>query len=251
MKYYFRTVFFLPSTKVLILLSVFSLALSFLRGSFAESSFFFFMIWNLFLAWIPWFISSVFYIVPLRSKLVEVILFVIWLLFFPNAHYMITDLLHVEFPGAVPNWYDLTLLFSYACTGLLYAFVSLNFVEVRIMGIPRPKITPRDPSSFRGLVYPTPVRRLIMRLVISFIIYLSCFGIYLGRFLRWNSWDIIMDFQSVFQDSLERILMPFEHGETWAFTFIFGTMINVLYFCFTKLLLFVPTQSRQFEEVPV
>ena len=71
--------------------------------------------------------------------------------------------------------------------------------------------------------------------VISFfLIYVSCFGIYLGRFLRWNSWDLVKNIESVFDDIFQRIIYPGDHRTTWVFTFLFGTLLNILYIVFKQ-----------------
>ena len=86
-----------------------------------------FLIWNLFLAWIPYFISMTLNYLP--KKWMAVPCLTIWLVFLPNAPYLVTDLLHVGYHPPVPIWYDTILLFSFAWTGLLLGFLSLLDVQ--------------------------------------------------------------------------------------------------------------------------
>ena len=90
------------------------------------------MAWNLFLAFVPWLLSSFLYFHKIKKNLLCALIIFVWMLFFPNAPYVLTDLLHLRKDLSVPVWYDFIMLLSYAFTGLLYAFVSLNFIEVRL-----------------------------------------------------------------------------------------------------------------------
>ena len=80
-----------------------------------------FLIWNLFLAGIPFLLSTVFRRLDRAGKnpLPQIICFVFWLLFLPNAPYILTDLLHLQSYSTAPAWYDVAILVSFAGTGLL------------------------------------------------------------------------------------------------------------------------------------
>lgn len=113
----------------------------------------------------------------------------------------------------MPVWYDLILLLSFGFAGMIYGFVSLQMIEEKIRLVFKCKF-----ASF-----------------ISFIlIYVSCFGIYLGRFLRWNSWDLVKNIEGVFGDILQRFISPTDYKTTWIFTFLFGTLLNILYVVFKQ-----------------
>lgn len=133
---------------------------------------FLFLIWNLFLAWIPYWLSLA--VAPFyersQSLLLTGGLLFIWLLFLPNAPYILTDLLHLRMRAPIPFWYDLMLLFSFAWTGLLLGIISLYEIHLFIA---------KQWSRWAGW------------LVVTISIFLSGLGVYIGRFLRWNSWDII------------------------------------------------------------
>jgi uncharacterized membrane protein len=139
---------------------------------------------------------------------VILLLIIIWLAFFPNAPYILTDILHLGKGNAIPLWYDLILLLSYSFTGMLYGFISLNMIEEKLKLLTKIKF-----YGFFSMV----------------LIYVSCFGIYLGRFLRWNSWNILTNISSLFLDVSDRLLRPFDHTTTWGFTILLGTLLNIMY----------------------
>ncbi|MGF7108881.1 DUF1361 domain-containing protein [Treponema pedis] len=205
---YFKNIFRIKSTLILLFLSVFCLFLSVCRIFIAENKFLLFLIWNLFLAFIPWCISSVLYLSKSLKKIIFAAAAFIWLIFFPNALYIVTDIIHLKTASPTVRWYDLILLFSYSFAGLFYGFVSLDFMETKIKILFKIK-------------YP--------QIVSALVIYLSAFGIYLGRFLRWNSWDLLTNLSQVLSDLFLPIKNPFIHARTWAFILLLGTLFNLLY----------------------
>jgi len=208
MNNYFKNIFRIKSTLILLLLSVFCLFLSVCRIFIAENKFLLFLIWNLFLAFIPWFISSILFLLRKCKKSVFFILSVIWLVFFPNSLYIVTDFIHLKTAASTMRWYDLILLFAYSFAGLYYGFVSLDFMETKIQTV-------------FNIKYP--------QIFSVFVIYLSAFGIYLGRFLRWNSWDLLTNLSQVLTDLFLPIKKPFIHARTWVFIILLGTLFNLLY----------------------
>ena len=102
----------------------------------------------------------------------------------------------------IPLWYDLVLLLSCACTGLLLGYLSLleiqSAVEERL-------------GHATGWI------------VAASSLLLSGFGIYLGRFLRWNSWEVVTDPAGLFLDISDRLLHPTAYPRAYAVTFIFGS----------------------------
>ncbi len=137
----------------------------------ARGATYMFLIWNLFLAWIPYLAARRFERLHERqsSGFSLIFLFCIWLLFLPNAPYIITDFLHFRHKPPIPLWYDLILLFAFASTGLLLGLLSLHKVH---------QVLRKRFSS------------LWTNSLVLGSIGLSGFGIWLGRFQRWNSWDV-------------------------------------------------------------
>ena len=202
----------LRSNRVLVLSVVFCLCLSIIRVQWTDKIGYLFLVWNLFLAMVPWMISSLMTHryrlsgqVSLRSF---VLLAPLWLLFFPNAPYIITDLFHLRYLKTPAIWFDVMLVMSYAWTGLLIGLRSLSQMEV-ILG--------------------QWFSRLSVVFFSTFVLFLSAFGIYLGRFLRWNSWDILNDPVTLLGDIKETLFSPSEHFTAWGVTLIMGALLNLMY----------------------
>jgi uncharacterized membrane protein len=167
-----------------------------------------FLVWNLFLAWIPLVISlyvAKFY----QSKYLQGVLLTSWLLFFPNSLYIITDLVHLRERENVPLWFDSILLFSAVLNGMMMAYASLNKIE-----------------NYLRLKFPHWKCNVILFMCIS----MSSFGIYIGRFLRFNSWDIFTNPVHLSTEVIQRFMFPFDHPATWGVTIILTIFFNVLYF---------------------
>ena len=131
------------------------------------------------------------------------------MLFFPNAPYILTDLFHLKSRTSSPIWFDLVLILSFAWTGLLFGFISLSHIERMIGNFCKP---------------------LLKNSIVMGLLFLSSFGIYLGRFLRWNSWHIVNKPTGLFNDIADRILAPTAHPRTWGVTIFFGILLNMIYF---------------------
>ena len=170
---------------------------------------FLFLIWNLFLAVVPFALSTMLGIAkgPLRARLL-VPVGAAWLLFFPNAPYILTDLFHLERRAGVPYWYDLALILSCAWNGLMLAYASLADMQ---------RLVKRRLGTGVSWAFATVA------------LLLSSFGIYLGRYLRFNSWDVLANPLTLFYDIVNRILHPFSFPGTWGVTLVFGVFLLVGY----------------------
>ena len=117
----------LQITLLLFAMSGMCFALSVFRCLYTDSKAFLFLNWNLFLAFVPWCFSTWIALKPDwgTNKLKLGLLLFSWLIFFPNAPYILTDLFHLRRNETVPIWYDLVLILSYAWTGMLFGFISL------------------------------------------------------------------------------------------------------------------------------
>jgi uncharacterized membrane protein len=125
----------------------------------------------------------------------------------------------------VPKWFDLLLITSAAWNGMMMGILSLLQVDQFISKFLRP---------------------LISRVLITCILPLTAFGIYLGRFLRFNSWEIITDPMPIIYAIGTRIIHPHEHVRTWAFTFLFGGMLYLVYEIIRNAMVY--TNARQFRK---
>lgn len=187
-----------------------ALGLLFARGAIFHSLELRFMVWNLFLAWLPWLLAIPVRLVPSRRGKAWQLLpvFAAWFLFLPNAPYMVTDLLHLRHTRHAPVWFDASMLFVFAWTGCVLGFASLRTVHERI-------------ENWLG-------RTAGWAFVASAAVGTG-FGIYLGRFLRWNTWDVLTRPRGLAFDVAVRVLRPEEHAHTWGVTLLFAALMLVGY----------------------
>ncbi|KAA8782966.1 putative membrane protein [Paenibacillus sp. 4624] len=147
-----------------------------------------FLDWDMFLAWVPFLISTMIAL-NFRRKAVRPgwmgmmwigLLGLIWLFFLPNAAYLFTEMLHafryfIAQPESVfwfemDFWYSLTLTFGVAIVGLMLSICSIRQIEHVLQRF---------------------VHRFVCWIIVGFVLLLSGVGVYIGRFNRWNSWDIV------------------------------------------------------------
>lgn len=168
-----------------------------------------FLLWNLFLAAIPLGLSLLLgMMTPERRRFWLLPISALWLLFFPNAPYILTDLLHLGRYSGIPLWYDLLLIVTAAWNGLMLGYASLldmqRFVEERL-------------GWLAGWAFSTGVLAL------------SGYGVYLGRFHRWNSWDIVTNPFSLAYDILDTLLHPNHHHRAVGVTVLLGAFLLLGY----------------------
>lgn len=194
----------------LAILILFCIALVATRVLYTESSRYLFLIWNLFLGVIPLLLSKLAVMMFRKgSKIITAIVVLLCILFLPNAPYIVTDLFHLHWNKSAPLWFDSVMIFSFALTGLILfirALTNLEHISRQLM------------------------RRHYTLLMTVIVIFASAFGMYLGRFLRFNSWDIISDPLHILSEVAQRILYPFEHPQAWSMTLVYGLFLTVLYF---------------------
>ena len=187
----------------------FCLGLLAVRIGWSERTSFFFLSWNLALAAAPLlFAVLALGLSRVGARVPALLLLVPWLLFLPNAPYILTDLMHLKARAPIPLWYDLVMLLSFALTGLLFGYLSMMCAERVLL---------------------TMVRRWVVLAIHGLVLFLCGFGIYLGRFLRWNSWEIATRPKSFLRVVGDRMLDPTEHPKTWAVTFLLGTLLIIMF----------------------
>lgn len=189
------------------------------RALFAQSRELFFYPWNLFLAWIPLLLARRIYeLRAIRSPRYGLLAVcaVAWFFFFPNAPYIVTDLVHLKTRAPVPKWFDLVMMVSFAWTGLCLGYLSLYLLHEVV-------------RSWLG-------RRWGWRFVVAMLA-LSSFGIYLGRVQRWNSWDVLARPFGLAADVVRRVNFS-GNPELFAFCatfFAFSLLIYTTLFALTHL----------------
>ncbi len=158
--------------QTLFLYMIYCLTLLLVRAKITQSVYLFFLIWNLFLAFVPYIISSYFQSLDTKNnpKFKLYTLLTIWLLFIPNSFYIITDLVHLDNSDGFIFWLDLIIISSYALIGFGLGLLSLTHFETTLKTI---------------------ISKKYASIALFFISFLCGFGIYVGRILRYNSWDII------------------------------------------------------------
>lgn len=199
MKFYHAYKWLMPSL-------IFSTVLIILRAIHTKDIYGMFLCWNLFLALLPLYFS---YKARHSLRLWVTLLWMgLWLLFFPNAIYIITDIFHLDDNAKLARWFSLVLLTSAALNGLIYGLLSLRNIELRLR-----KIIPAQ----------------YIRFIIFGLLLLCGYGIYLGRYLRWNSWDIIASPIALGSDIAQHLIHPFRHAHIWQLTLVFAVWMYILY----------------------
>ncbi|MFA5004313.1 MAG: DUF1361 domain-containing protein [Candidatus Saccharimonadales bacterium] len=170
-----------------------------------------YMVWNLFLAWIP-LVLSVWLLYSLRTRLWSawqpIGITLLWLIFLPNSFYMISDFIHIQEVVRHDLLYDVVMFTSFIFTAALVGFISLYLVHVELL------------------------KRLGMRfssVLIALIIFLCSFAVYLGRDLRWNSWDVLFNPAGILFDVSDRVIHPLGHPAAITTTLSFFVLLGGLY----------------------
>ncbi len=199
--------------KILCLSLAFTLLLIAARIWHTHNNTYHFYLWNLFLAAIP---------IAFSRKLAthktinwaSSMLIAAWLLFFPNAPYVITDIFHFYQRPGMPLWYDLLLVFSATWNGLIAGFISLMQVD-----------------KFLAL----HTGKKMHAALISIFMFAASSGVYLGRFLRFNSWDVVTKPRSLAGFAYHYAFQPTEHIKAWAFSGICTVLLLLIYYTIKNL----------------
>lgn len=202
---------------ILLLLSS-ALAGAFLFGRFVmyHAIEYRFMLWNLMLAWMPYLLSLLILVFrPLlaRTPLHLLLPGFVWLIFLPNAPYMVTDFIHLRYRNEFVWWYDLGMLAAFAWAGCFLAVASIQMMQDLI-------------ASWYG--------RVVGWLFAFATIGLSGLGVYLGRFQRWNTWDLFVAPHQIAADVTDTLLDPSGRRQMIGVTLMFAALLLVVYLMFTS-----------------
>ena len=173
------------------------------------------LVWNLFLAWLPFgfsLITAGLYRLHVKRRWL-LIPGLAWLVFFPNAPYLVTDLYHLEYRPPVPMWFDIGLISIYAFTGLFLAAASLRTMQSLV-------------KAYLG--------GWVSWLFAFLTIGLGGLGIYLGRFGRVNSWDLLFHPFRIARQLVAPILNPLNNLRFFGFTIMFTAILLVFYLMFVS-----------------
>ena len=195
---------------LMLLASAVCVALVAARIAYSDSARYTSLIWNLFLAWIPFVLAYLAYTLSLGRKFLYVIIPItafLWLIFFPNAPYILTDLQHLALESnAAPLWYDVIVMVWFSWTGLLLGLVSLYLMHYIVQNM---------------------FGRTTGWAFVFIVSGLSSFGVYLGRFVRFNSWDILNDPKEIVVTILGLAIDP--SMRLIAFTILFAMFYLFVY----------------------
>ena len=189
-------------------LTAWSLSLVWLRIEWTHSPRYQWLFWDVFLAFVPLALS--FLVEKLwahEHRWASGLMLIPWLLFFPNAPYLLTEFIHLRIPDKAPHWLDITMLMSVAAAGVVAGAMSLQ----------------------RVLKVAAQMTHERLRLPIELMLCAACgFGIYLGRYDRWNSWDVLTAPQTLAARVLGYALHPDAHQQVWIISGIFAVSVFCL-----------------------
>ncbi len=195
---------------VLVVLTLAAAGLLAVRIDWVREPAFVFLTWNLFLAWIPFVLSLCVAAVHGRGgpRPLLWVLAAAWLLFLPNAPYILTDFIHLKGVGGAPLWFDTALIGTFAAAGLALGLASLLVVHHVV-----------EARAGRVVGWAVAVSSLV----------LSAIGIYLGRFPRFNSWDVVTNPRGLVTVVLQRLADPFGNAFLLRFGLATSTVLVVSY----------------------
>jgi len=195
----------------LIVFCLVSIGLLVARITVSDSMRYSFLLWNLVLAIIPallawWLVLRVRKYGWLRWQ--QILLGFVWFVFLPNSFYLVTDFIHLRTNYEASLLFDAIMLTSFACNGLVLGYLSVY------------------------LVHRAMLQQVNLRLSYAIIgaIFVACsFATYLGRFTRWNTWDILLKPAGLLFDVSDRFVNPAAHLDTYIITFVFFGLLASAY----------------------
>jgi uncharacterized membrane protein len=191
-------------------ISIFGIILVLLRQFLETDKTFLFLLWNFFLAGLPLIFSSIMVQMSKSnfSRNIIVMTGIVWLLFLPNAPYMLTDYIHVMYGDRGYLLLDAFTLSWFAISAFIAAVISLNDISGLLM---------------------QRYHRYLVSLIVFTICLMCSFGIYLGRDLRFNSWDVIMRPRAIVTETVVRLSNPMADFYTWISATIIGLLLFLVY----------------------
>jgi uncharacterized membrane protein len=194
-------------------LSALVVAMVGVRVVYTGNSYYENLVWNLFLAWIPFGIAMYVYDGYRRGtgRLQLLAAGAVWLVFFPNATYIVTDFKWLRYSAGAPIWYDVVLVAAAAWCGLLLGFMSLYLMQAVVRGAA---------GAVRAWAF------------VLGSLALGSFGVYLGRFERWNSWDVFTRPGVLAHRIVPHLAHPQDYPRAVAVTVLFTAFLAMSYLVF-------------------
>lgn len=168
--------------------------------------------WNLLLAWIP-LLFTILLVLNLKKipwiSWQNIGLTFLWLVFLPNAFYIATDFIHLQQASSETLLVDLVLILSFTLNGLILGYLSVVTIHQQLI---------------------KRISKLYSRYLIVFVFLLCSFAIYLGRYLRWNTWDILINPAGILFDVSDRVINPSQYQQTYQTTALFFVFLITFYY---------------------
>lgn len=187
------------------------LGLMLLRILAAGNMRYLFMVWNLFLAWVPAAFSLLLvrWMRTKKRRQWEGVLYAIaWLAFLPNSFYILTDFIHLKRTGEVHILFDVVFFFSFVFASYAAGFSSVYVVHREL----RKKLD-----------------GVTCAVIISGAFLLCGYAVYLGRVLRWNSWDLVTNPAGILFDASDGVIRPLENPQMILITSVFFLLLTATY----------------------
>jgi len=177
-----------------------------------HSSAFAYLLWNLFLAWVPfgltlWLVRLLGH--KLWSSWQTLIITLLWLGFLPNTFYLISDLTHLQDMPHADLMYDVVMFTSFVLNGVILGCLSVYLVHLELA---------------------KRVNRHVAGSTIGVILLLCSFAIYLGHNLRWNTWDVLLNPGGLLVGVSDPVLHPWANSRAFTVTFAFFVLLGSLYY---------------------
>ena len=194
-----------------------ALAMNMTRFAMTDVYSYIYMNWNLFLGLLPLLFAALFS-KKIGGRYLGYLWFALWIGFLPNAPYMITDLIHIADVGPKNIlWMDSIMLFGFAWIGMISWLQSVTIMYRKL--------------SFRSFI---PVVSL-----------LTAIGLYLGRYIRFNTWDALTQPLEVLRTVFDVFLHPLNHDPFLLFTLVFWVFLMLSYVGYHHLYYLLPKQKNQ------
>lgn len=213
-------------TGALLLFSLVSLGLYTCGAIFGDADQYSYMVWNLFLAWLPP-IFMVYLLRTLRRKRWSswqgIGVSLLWLGFLPNSFYLVSDFIHLEEAASGQVLYSAVMFMSFAINGLLLGYISLYLFHRELR---------------------QRVSGAATRSILALTLLLCSFAIYLGRDLRWNTWDVFVNPAGILFDLSNRLISPLSHPRMFIVTGIFFVLLTALYYVIWQIISAIRRTAR-------
>ncbi|MCA9350683.1 DUF1361 domain-containing protein [Candidatus Saccharibacteria bacterium] len=203
-----------------------NLVLLLARFVIAGNNEFWYLAWNLLLGTMPLLFAIGFYKLTkkcIRLKWGPVVLCALWLLFLPNAFYIVSDFVHLTESPDDLLIFDVVLISLFAITGLILGFLSLALMHLRFARI----------------------SRNLSNVVVFGSLLLCGYAIYLGRYLRWNSWDVVTNPFGIIFDVSNSLINPRKYSESVGTTLLFFVFLSSIYFVLWKGIIYAQSFKKQ------